>query len=107
MYAGATGRDLHIDAVLSNITIGFRPQGFIADQIFPVIPVQKETNFYYTWPREEWTRLKNAERSRGTQAKKLNTTVSTDTYACKNYALGIDAAYEDLANADEALELNV
>lgn len=105
LYAGATGRDLHIDAVLSNITIGFRPQGFIADQIFPVIPVNKETNFYYTWPREEWTRLKNAERARGTAAKKINTTVSTDVYAAKGYALGIDAPYEDLGNADESLEL--
>lgn len=107
LYAGATGRDLHIDAVVSNITIGFRPQGFIADQIFPVIPVQKETNFYYVWPREEWLRLKNAERSRGTAAKKINTTVSTDTYAAKNYALGIDAPWEDLSNSDDALELRV
>lgn len=105
IYAGATGRDLHIDAVLSNITVGFRPQGFIADQVFPVIPVNKETNFYYTWPREEWTRLKNSERSRGTAAKKINTTVSTDTYAVKNYALGIDVPYEDISNADEALDL--
>jgi hypothetical protein len=105
MYAGATGRDLHIDAVLSNITIGFRPTGFIADQVMPVVNVSKETDFYYTWPREEWFRLKNAERSRGTAAKKINTTVSTDTYAVKNYALGIDAPYEDIANADEALEL--
>ena len=105
MYAGASGRDLHIDAVLSNLTIGFRPTGMIADQVFPVVNVDKETNFYYVWPREEWFRLKNSERSRGTAAKKINTTVSTDTYVVKNYALGIDVPYEDIGNADDALEL--
>ena len=106
-YAGATGRDLHIDAVLSNITVGFRAKDFIADQVFPVVPVQKESDFYYVWPKEEWFRLKNAERSRGTAAKKIMTTVSTDTYAVKNYALGIDAPFEDIANADAALDLQV
>ncbi len=29
-YAGATGRDLHIDAALTNLTIGYRPQNLIA-----------------------------------------------------------------------------
>lgn len=106
-YAGATGRDLHIDAVLSNITVGFRAKDFIADQIFPVVPVQKESDFYYVWPREEWFRLKNAERSRGTAPKKISTTVSTDTYAVKNYALGMDVPFEDIANADMALDFQV
>ena len=67
-YAGATGRDMHIDVPLTNLTIGYEPQGLIAPAIFPIVSVDKETNVYYTWPKAETLRLYNSYRARGRAA---------------------------------------
>jgi len=104
-YAGATGRDLHIDVPLTNLTIGYEPQGLIAPLIFPIVSVDKETNVYYTWPKAETLRLYNSYRARGRAANRINFDVSSDGYAVKNYALAMDIPYEDMANADAALNL--
>ena len=104
VYAGAVGRDLHIDAILSDITIGFRPQGMIWDQVFPVIQVPKQNNVYYVWNRANWLRRENAERAPLTQANQIDPQVSSDTYFARNFALGVKTSWEDLDNADDALE---
>ena len=105
MYAGATGRDLHIDAVLSNITIGFRPTGMIWDRVFPIVTVGKQSDNYYVWNRANWLRRENAERSPKAQANRIDPQVSSDTYFAKNFALGIETSWEDLDNADDPLEI--
>ena len=38
-----TPEDIHIDAPLSNVLLKYRPTGFIADQILPVVPVMKQS----------------------------------------------------------------
>ena len=40
----ATGRALHIDAALSQMAMGYRPEGFIADMIFPTVQVAKQSD---------------------------------------------------------------
>jgi hypothetical protein len=101
----ATGRDLHIDAVLSNIVIGRKPSGYIADQLLPILNVSKRSDIYYKLNHNEFRRhdagLTN--RAPGTEARQVSFTVSSDTYYAKNYALGAGWTAEDEANADEAL----
>jgi hypothetical protein len=104
-YAGMTGRDLHIDGILSGMTIGYRPKGAIADLIFPVMTVQKQSDGYWIWSRSEAFRRNDAERAPKTLANRIGTLASTDTYFAKNFALGIETSWEDLSNADAALEI--
>lgn len=104
-YAGATGRDLHIDVPLSNLTIAYEPQGLIAPLIYPVVTVDKESNVYYVWAKAESLRLQDAYRSRGREANRINFDVSSDTYAVKNYALAMDLPLEDVDNADAPLDI--
>ena len=56
-YAGATGRDLHIDVPLTNLSVGFPTQETLAGKIFPTVPVAKESDKFYTWPREFWYKI--------------------------------------------------
>lgn len=102
----STGRNLHVDAVLSNIVIGRRPSGFIADQLVPVLNVGKQSDLYYKTHyllnRQYVPNL--TARAPGTEAKKVGYAVSSDTYFAKNYALGDDLVVEDEVNADEALQ---
>lgn len=105
MPASATGRELHIDMPLSNVVVNRRPEGFIADQLLPVTPVEKQSNLYYKFNWKEWNRYEAglSLRAPGTEAKKVGFTVSSDTYYAKNYALGAEWPVEDEVNADAVL----
>jgi hypothetical protein len=101
-----TGRDLHVDVPLSNVVVGRRPEGGIADQLLPVTPVDKQSNIFYRYLHgiNAQHSAGRTERAPGTAAKKIHTAISSDTYFCKNYALGTDMVVEDVVNADEALD---
>lgn len=103
--APSTGRDLHIDVPLSNIVVGRRPEGFIADMLLPVTPVGKQSDVYYKFNHGEGRQYEAnlSARAPGTEAKKVHMTVSSDTYFAKNYALGTDMTVEDVVNADASL----
>src|SRR6266581_9145835 len=54
-----TGRDLHIDAPLSNLAVmafGIG-QGLVGDAILPTIPVDKQSNLFYVIDKATWLRL--------------------------------------------------
>lgn len=96
----STGRDLHIDKALTQIAINYRPQEMIADMIAPIIPVDKETDIYPIFSRQEAFTVESTLRSRGTEANKVTRSVSSAGYVVKNYALGYDIPIEDRANMD-------
>lgn len=103
----STGRDLHVDNFLSEVAINYRPEGFIADMIAPIVSVEKETNFYPVFNRGETFAVEDTIRSRGTEAKRITRSVSTAGYAVKNYALAYDVPVEDRANMDAALQFEL
>lgn len=96
----STGRGLHVDQNLTNLAINYRPQGFIADMIAPIVIVDKETNQYPVFSQLEAYSIEDTSRSRGAEAKKVTRSVSSQNYVVKNYALGYDIAIEDLENMD-------
>jgi len=106
MPAPSTGRELHIDVPLSNTVVGRRPYGFVADELLPVTPVDKQSNIYYKFRHLEWYRHEAGLTLRApmTEAKKVFMTVSSDGYMAKNYALGTEWPVEDEVNADSVLQ---
>ncbi len=105
MPAPSTGRELHVDVPLSNAMVGRRPEGFIADQLLPITPVDKQSNTYMKWNHLEWFRNvpEGTLRAPGTEAKKVSMTISSDNYYAPNYALGAEWPVEDEVNADSVL----
>ncbi len=47
-----TSTDVHIDVALSNVSIGYQNEEYIADQVFPQVSSDKQSNKYYTWDKE-------------------------------------------------------
>jgi hypothetical protein len=103
-----TGRDLHVDQVLTNYVVGRRPPGFIADQIVPVLPVSKRSNLYYKRNyKEGLIYTPNMDRmAPGAAAREVFWTVSSDTYYAEKFGLGSYWTTEDAVNADEVLQLD-
>lgn len=106
MPAPSTGRELYVDMPLSNVVLGRRPEGFIADQLLPITSVEKQTGLYYKFQHLEWYRHESGLTLRApkTEAKKVSFTVSSEAYSVANYALGADWAVEDEVNADQAFQ---
>lgn len=104
---GATAENLHVDALLSNMAINYRPQGMIADMVFPQVPVQKQSDYYAIFLRADILRIEDTARAPGTEANKITREVSTATYFCDNYALKYPVTIEDKANADPIFITNI
>src|SRR6185436_631570 len=98
----STGRNLYVDALLSNVAINFAPQAFIADQICSIVPVQKESGGYPVFNMGEAFAVEDTTRSRGARAKSITRSVGTATYQVRNFALRYDTPVEDRANLDPA-----
>ena len=97
----------HIDAPLSNLAIAAfaDQQDYVAQRLFPVVNVAKESDLFYTIDKDAWLRNHNTLRSRKAAPNLIEFQVSSDNYRAKNYALREGNALEDLANADAALSL--
>jgi hypothetical protein len=103
----STGRDLHIDAALSQMAIGYRPEGFIADMIFPTVQVGKQSDVYYVFDRGDRLRVEDTTRAPGTPARVVTEGVGSGTYFARNFALAASVVIEDKANADPVLLTNL
>lgn len=103
---GSTGRDVHIDVPLSNIAIAYRPDNMIADQICPIVPVNKQSDGFYIWDIADAFRTENDKRAPATEANVITRSVSSGTYFADNYALKDKIPYEDLENADAGYVFN-
>lgn len=96
--------NVHIDQVLTNISVGWGNQGLVADQLFPVVPVRKQSDKYYTFGREAWLPEAGDYRAPGTEANEIpGLSLSLDTYYAQEHSLQVAVTDEERSNADSPL----
>lgn len=98
--------DVHVDKPLTNIAIAFaqNPDMFVADRAFPVVPVSKQSDLYFTIPRGAWFRDEMEKRAPGAESAERTHTVSNDSYVCDVWALHENLADQIRANYDSPLQ---
>lgn len=93
--------NIHFDAVLTNISVGWPNNGLIGDQLFPTVPVKKQSDKYYLFGREAWLPEIGDLRAPGTEANEIpGFKVSLDTYYAQEHALQVAVTDEERENAD-------
>lgn len=97
---GVTAKSLHVNKVLSEMAMGYRPDGMIADMIFPMVSVSKQSDIYLVHDRGRLLRRQSTQRSPGAEARKVDFEMGSATYYARNYALKAPVTIEDKANAD-------
>jgi len=97
--------DVHVDGPLTNISVAFMQDqnNFVADRVFPNIPVSHQSDVYYTYPKGEFNRDDMEVRAPGTESAGANYQLATDTYSAPVRALHKDVADQVRANADDPL----
>lgn len=78
--------EVHVSQPLTNFALQLQNRAFVAEQVFPVIPVVKESDVYYTFSREE-LRDMDTLRAPGALAKEIEWVPSTSTYTAQEYAM--------------------
>lgn len=99
--------DLHVSRPLTNLTVAYMqdPAGFIADRMFPTIPVRKQSDKYWLYDRKDFRRDQFQQRAPGTESAGGGWKMSTTTYYATKWALHKDLTEEDYANADDEVQL--
>lgn len=97
-----TQQDVVIDPALSNVSIKYTNDSFIADQIFPMVPVSKQTGKYYVYDKAN-LRIDKTNRAAGSGANEIDLGLSTVSFACDDHALKSFVADEIQDQAEAAL----
>lgn len=100
-----TQSDGHVDAILTNISVAYMqsPNRFISRQVFAPVPVEKQTDKYYTYTKNDWFRDEAERRPDATQSAGSGYNLGTDSYSCDVYAFHKDVGDQTRANFDNPL----
>lgn len=104
-----SARDIHVNAPLTNISIAYiqNAQNFVADRVFPMIPVLKQSDRYFEYKREDWFRIEAQLRGPATESAGSGFNVdNTPTYFANVFAVHKDVDDQTRANADSPINLD-
>jgi len=102
-----TKGDVHVNTPLTNMSIAYLQDAtnFVATQVFPNLPVTKQSDRYWTYDRGEFNRDEMKQRAPGTESAggsyKLD---STPTYYADVWAFHKDIPDQVRANSDSVLD---
>lgn len=103
-----TGSDLHIDTYLSNVGVAYmnEPGAYIADRVFPVVPVNKQSDLYPVYEKDYWFRDEAQKRAPLTEGQGGGYELDTPgTYYCHEWEFHKDIPEEDIDNQDDVFDL--
>ena len=103
-----TSSDVHLDQLLTNIGIAYiqSQDNFIATKVFPVVPVDKQSDKYRTWTKNDWFRDEAEVRRAGAESVGSGYGVSDTAYFCDKYAIHKDVDDDTRRNADAVHDLD-
>lgn len=101
--------DVHVNRPLTNVSIAYiqRAQDFIADKVFPIVPVMKQSDRYFVYTKDWWFRSGAAKRAPASESAGGGFHIdNTPNYFCDVWAWHDDVADQTRANADEPVDLD-
>ena len=104
-----TQSDVHINSPLSNISVAYMQEqdNFIADKVFPTIPVEKQSDSYFIFDKGDFLRDEALPRGDSEESAGSGFRLSNTTYNCQVDAFHKDVGEQVMANADAVLNFDV
>jgi Arc/MetJ family transcription regulator len=103
-----TRSSVHVDALLTNISIAYIQDRskYIATKIFPIIPVDKLSDVYFTYTKNDWFRDEAQRRGDSSESAGSGYNLTTASYQCDVYAFHKDIGDQTRNNADNPINLD-
>lgn len=101
-----TMNQAHVDRALTNISVAYMQDAskFVSDKVFPIIPVKRQSDIYYTYDKGDFLRDEAQARDAATESAGGDYGVEHDPYYAKKHAFHKDVTPEERANYDEPLD---
>lgn len=96
-------RDLHVDSVLSNLSVQYRNEEMIWRAIMPEIKVTKRSDVFFRYAKENSFRVYDDKIGPRSMANEIDYGQSPDNYSVKDHALADWVSQEEIDNADTPL----
>lgn len=100
-----TSRDVHVDQLLTNISIAYmqKAENLIADKVFPIVPVRKQSDRILKFDKSYWMRVQAGKRAPGTESRGAGFALdSSTTYFADIHAVHWDLDEPTAKNSDIA-----
>lgn len=107
--AQPTPSDVHVNAPLTNLSVAYLQDQaeFIADQVFPAVPVMKQSDRYFDYGKGNWFRASAKKRAPSTESAGSGFSIdNTPNYFCDVYAIHKDVDDYTRSNADTPLDMD-
>ena len=103
-----TQSQVHVDAILTNMSIAYMQEAdsFVASKVFPTVSVNKQSDKYFTYDKNDWLRDEAQVRTDGTESVGSGYNISTATYYCDVFAIHKDVGDQTRANADAPINVD-
>lgn len=97
--------NVHVDAILTNISVAYaqNAQNYIADKVFPIVPVDKKSDLFFKYNKNDWFRDEAQRRAGGTESAGSGYGLTTDSYSADVWAFHKDVDDQTIANSDAPL----
>lgn len=106
-YTAPSARDLHVDQLLTNLSLAYRNASYIADQLFPIVPVQKQSDIIPKYNQSFWFRDEAKLRVGGSKSAGGGFTVdNTNKYFTDRYSFRFEIPDEVRDNADSPYNMD-
>jgi len=103
-----TRNEVHVDRPLTNVSVALMQDlqnSFVSGKVFPNVPVPKQSDVYYKYPREYFNLDQAQPLAPGAESSGGGYVLETDTYRAKVWAWHHDIPDQVEANADKPLNL--
>lgn len=102
-----TMQNAHIDRALTNVSVAYMQDAsaFIADKVFPVVPVKRQSDVFYVYNKGDFMRDEAQLRGAASESAGGDYGVeASDPYYCRKHAFHKDVTPEERTNYDEPLD---
>lgn len=101
--------DVHVNRPLGMISTAYiqRAEDFIAGQVFPIVPVMKQADRYFTYNKADWFRTEARIRAPSSESAGSGYNLdNTPSYLADVWAVHKDVDDQTRANADQPLDMD-
>lgn len=99
---------VHVDRPLTNMSVAYiqSENAFIASKVFPIVPVDKKSDKYFLYTKDDWFRDDAQLRAPGAESAGGGYDIdNTPSYTCNVYAYHKDVDEQEDANADVPINM--
>lgn len=106
--AGLAQGDVYVSRPLTSMSVAYAQDQnqFVADRVFPIVPVARQADQYWVYTREDWNRAQMKKRADNAESQGAGFGTTRDTYFAHVWALHVDIGDQTRANVEQPMDMD-